>query len=70
MSIMVENNVYIIEFKMETGDDIAQIMGKKYYEKYQNQGKNTYLVGINFDSEKRNISTFECAALTDLQITC
>ncbi|MGP1489460.1 MAG: AAA family ATPase [Treponema sp.] len=58
MSITVENNVYIIEFKMGTGDGIAQIMEKKYYEKYQNQGKNIYLVSINFDAEKKNIS--EC----------
>ena len=63
MSITVENNVYIIEFKMGTGDGIAQIMEKKYYEKYQNQGKNIYLVSINFDSEKRNISAFKYRAL-------
>ena len=70
MSITVEDNVYIIEFKMGTGDGITQIMEKKYYEKYQNQGKNIYLVGINFDSEKRNISGFNYAALKDIQITC
>ena len=63
MSIVVENNVYVIEFKMGTGDGIAQIMEKKYYEKYQNQGKNIYLIGINFDSEKRNISAFKYRAL-------
>ena len=63
MSITVENNVYIIEFKMGTGDGIAQIMEKKYYEKYQNQGKNIYLVSINFDSEARNISAFKYRAL-------
>lgn len=56
MSIVIENNVYIIEFKMGTGDGIAQIMEKKYYEKYQNQGKKIYLVSINFDAEKKNIS--------------
>ena len=59
MSIAVENNVYIIEFKMGSGDGIAQIMEKKYYEKYQNQGKTIYVIGINFDSEKRNISEFK-----------
>ena len=58
MSIVVENNVYIIEFKMGTGDGIAQIMEKKYYEKYQNPGKTIYVVGINFDPGKRNISGF------------
>ena len=63
MSITVENNVYIIEFKMGTGDGIAQIMEKKYYEKYQNQGKKIYLLGINFDQEKRNISGFKYVVL-------
>ena len=63
MSITVENNVYIIEFKMGTGDGIAQIMKKKYYEKYQNQGKNIYLISIDFDSEKRSISAFKYVAL-------
>lgn len=63
MSIVVENNVYIIEFKMGTGDGIAQIMEKKYYEKYQNQGKNIYLISIDFDSEKRSISVFKYVAL-------
>ena len=63
MSITVENNVYIVEFKMGTGDGIAQIMEKKYYEKYQNQGKKIYLLGINFDQEKRNISGFKYVAL-------
>jgi len=70
MSITVENNVYVIEFKMGTGDGIAQIVEKKYYEKYQNQGKNIYLVGINFDSEKRNIGTFTYTSVKDLKITC
>ncbi len=63
MSIIVEDNVYIIEFKMKTGDGIAQIMEKKYYEKYQNQGNKIYLIGINFDAEKRNISGFNYVAL-------
>jgi len=67
MSIVVENNVYIIEFKMGKEDCIRQILEKKYYEKYQNQGKNIYLVGINFDKEKRNISEFNYVSLKDVQ---
>ena len=58
MSIVVEHNVYIIEFKMGIDDGLSQIMEKRYYEKYQKQGKNIYAVGINFDKEKRNISGF------------
>jgi hypothetical protein len=32
---------------------------KKYYEKYLAEGKEIYLIGIHFDSTKRNISEFE-----------
>lgn len=35
MSIAVEHNVYIIEFKIGSKDGIAQIMEKRYHEKYQ-----------------------------------
>lgn len=63
MSIMVENNIYIIEFKMKPDDGIAQIREKKYYEKYLNSGKEIYLISINFDPEKRNIEKFSYAAL-------
>ena len=31
---------------------------EKYYEKYLNENKNIYLVGITFDEESRNIKEF------------
>jgi len=34
---------------------LEQIKERKYYEKYLNQGKEIYLVGIKFDHENRNI---------------
>ncbi len=57
LTIKIENIIYIIEFKMGTANALQQIKDKKYYEKYQNQGKEIYLVGINF--KDKNISLFE-----------
>ena len=58
----MEQKVYIIEFKVGSGNALEQIKAKKYYEKYQNMHKDIYLVGINFDEVERNISGFiwEC----------
>lgn len=36
---------------MGTGDGVAQIIDKKYYEEYLTSGKEIYLIGINFDKE-------------------
>jgi hypothetical protein len=60
MTIKAGDITYILEFKV---DDIAnaleQIKQKEYHLKYQDQSKDIYLIGINFDSAKRNISSFE-----------
>ncbi len=39
--------------------DKAQIKERNYASKYMNEGKDIYLVGINFDEEERNIGGFE-----------
>ncbi len=61
LTVIVENKVYIIEFKVvedtEKGEALQQIKEKKYYEKYT--GKEIYLIGIEFSREKRNIINFE-----------
>jgi len=36
-----------------------QIKDKKYHEKYLDQTKEIYLVGIEFDESEKNISNFE-----------
>ncbi|NPA55328.1 MAG: hypothetical protein GXO40_03105, partial [Epsilonproteobacteria bacterium] len=51
--------IYIIEFKVGDKDALSQIKDNKYYEKYLSENKEIYLIGINFDEEKRNISKFE-----------
>ena len=55
------DSIFIIEFKVDMPDEsgIHQIEIKKYYEKYLSENKCIYLVGIQFDSEERNIVNFE-----------
>lgn len=59
LSIQIENNIYIIEFKMNEGNPIEQIKANKYHEKFLHTGKDIYLVGIVFDEKTRNISNFQ-----------
>jgi len=58
LTIKVDRNIYILEFKTTNEDPLKQIKEKRYYEKYLNEDKNIYLVGITFDEEKRNIKEF------------
>jgi len=59
LTIKINNIIYILEFKMGSGDAMAQIKEKKYYEKYLSLKEPIYLVGINFDENIKNISKFE-----------
>jgi hypothetical protein len=60
LTIKINNNIYIMEFKVDgAGKALSQIKDKGYHEKYQDIGKNTYLVGIDFDSEQKSVVGFE-----------
>ncbi len=59
LSIEIDSKIYIVEFKMGDENALQQIKEKKYYEKFLNQNKEIYLVGINFDEDDKNISNFE-----------
>jgi len=61
LTCFIEDKIYIIEFKTQKNGKrpLEQIKENKYYEKYQNQNKDIYLVGIKFDTEDRNIKEFE-----------
>jgi hypothetical protein len=59
LTILLEKSIYILEFKVGKESALAQIKEKNYAQKYQEQKKNIYLVGINFDKEKKNIEKFE-----------
>ncbi len=57
LTLKMRDKVVIIEFKVdvERGEPIKQIEERKYYEKYLNEGKDIYLIGMVFDSKERNI---------------
>jgi len=61
MTMIGPDGIFILEFKVDKPDESAiyQIENKKYYEKYLSENKKIYLIGIYFDSEKRNIVGFE-----------
>ncbi|MEA1934860.1 MAG: PD-(D/E)XK nuclease domain-containing protein [Thermodesulfobacteriota bacterium] len=62
LSIRFAGRVYLLEFKVNeltgSGQALAQLKEKKYHEKYQ--GKEVYLIGIEFSKTDRNITRFEC----------
>ncbi|MBN2646013.1 MAG: PD-(D/E)XK nuclease domain-containing protein [Desulfuromonadaceae bacterium] len=59
LTVRMGNAVYIIEFKVDgKGDALQQIKQRNYQQKYLGQGKDIYLIGIDFDSAERNISCF------------
>ncbi|MCX8083757.1 MAG: PD-(D/E)XK nuclease domain-containing protein, partial [Calditerrivibrio sp.] len=56
LTLKMPNAIYIIEFKVDTKDALAQLKEKRYYEKYLNLNKPIFLVSIEFDSAKKNIT--------------
>ncbi len=59
LTLKFDSAIYIIEFKEDGKDALGQIKQKKYYEKYINEKKSIYLIGIEFDKKERNISRVE-----------
>jgi len=59
LTIKLNNNIYIIEFKVDNTDALDQIKQKDYINKYLDKNKTIYLVGINFDKKKKNITQFK-----------
>ncbi len=57
------DKIYIIEFKCNQSAraGIDQIREKGYADRYRQRGKKIILMGINFDTEKRNVSEWEIA---------
>ncbi len=56
--IIFQDKAFVIEFKCNQSADAAidQILDKGYADKYRQSGKEIFLLGINFSTEKRNVS--------------
>jgi len=60
LTIKLGHYIYILEFKVDgRGSALQQIKDKNYQQKYLTEGKDIYLIGIDFSSEEKNISGFE-----------
>ena len=64
LTVRLDNNIYIIEFKViskksSTGNALKQIKEKNYHEKFKQKGLAIYMIGIEFNKEDRNITGFE-----------
>lgn len=59
MSLKINNNRYIFEFKLGDKNALEQIKYMKYHEKYINEHSNIYLVSINFNKNEKNVSKIE-----------
>ncbi len=63
MTVVMKHGVFIFEFKVikgkEEGRALRQIKERGYAEKYKGLGLPIYLIGIEFDKAKRNITGFE-----------
>ena len=49
-AVIIDKDIYIFEFKFDGDKDQAlnQIKDKRYFEKYQGEGKKIYLFGVEF----------------------
>ncbi len=61
LTIKTNDKILIIEFKVdaEKEEPIKQIKERRYFEKYLNENKDIYLIGISFDSKEKNIKEYE-----------
>ena len=61
MVVSTDTFVYIFEFKIDSSAEEAlnQINDRKYFQKYLDQKKALVLIGVNFDTQKRNISDWK-----------
>ena len=59
LTVKMEDKIIILEFKLSkygsATEAISQIKERNYAEKYLSEAKTIYLLGISFDSDKRNI---------------
>ena len=65
MAVRFNNNVYLFEFKVvelsPEGTAMAQLIQKRYADKYRDRGEPIHLIAIEFSRETRNLMGFETA---------
>jgi hypothetical protein len=59
LSIFIDDKLYIFEFKVNQSGALEQIKSKNYHDKYCADYDEIYIVGVEFDSEQRNLVGYE-----------
>jgi len=58
LSVFIDDKVYIFELKVDKKGALEQIEDKGYHKKYIGKYNEIYIVGVEFNSKERNISTY------------
>ena len=60
--VQTQKAIYLFEFKMDKNPTaLAQIKRKEYFKKYLLDKRDIYLIGVNFDSRKGNLTGWKTA---------
>ncbi len=59
MVVFYPNAIFVMEFKVNGLNALAQIKEMRYHEQYLNDGRDIYLVGLEFDRNEKNICKME-----------
>ena len=59
LSVFIDDYIYIFEFKVDKKGALEQIKSKEYFQKYLSSSKEIYIVGVEFDSNSRNVVGYE-----------
>jgi len=59
LSVVMGNKIFIFEFKVDNKGALKQIKDKNYQQKYMDKYNEVYIIGVEFDSEQRNIVGYE-----------
>jgi len=59
MVVFYPNTIFVIEFKVDSAEALAQIKEMKYHERYLSDGRDIYLLGLEFSKSDKNITKLE-----------
>ena len=65
LSAFIDDKVFIFEFKVDTQGALEQIKAKNYHQKYMSDYSEIYIIGVEFDSVRRNVVGYAWERIQD-----
>ena len=66
LAVRTGGHVYLFEFKVvemtPPGSALAQLLERRYADKYRARGQPIHLIGVEFSRDTRNVTAFEVAS--------